>query len=136
MAEDANRDFRAVQAEGSRQRQWLEVLQLPQVFSEFLSQHELEMSQNQVNSPGKVDLWASGDGAWRAGEDKLYKSIKSEGSGIIYFKSSCMALPQFKSSPLEVPKLSQQSSFPAASHASSRGTNTLSPTCFPMKKTS
>lgn len=40
-----------------------EVLQLPQALSDFLSQHELEMSQNQANSPGKVDLWASADGA-------------------------------------------------------------------------
>lgn len=41
----------------------VEVLQLPQALSEFLSQHELEMSQNQANSPGKADLWVSGDGA-------------------------------------------------------------------------
>lgn len=52
----------------------VEVLPLPQVLSEFLSQHELETSQNQANSPGEVDLWASGDGAWRAGEDKVVEA--------------------------------------------------------------
>lgn len=34
----------------------VQVLQLPQALSEFPSQHELETSQNQANSPGKVDL--------------------------------------------------------------------------------
>lgn len=45
-----------------------------QALSEFLSQHELETSQNQANSPGEVDPWASGDGAWRAGEDKVVEA--------------------------------------------------------------
>lgn len=52
----------------------VEMLPLPQAFSEFLSQHELETSQNQANSPGDIDLWASGDGAWRAGEDKVVET--------------------------------------------------------------
>lgn len=50
------------------------MLPLPQAFSEFLSQHELETSQNQANSPGDIDLWASGDGTWRAGEDKAVET--------------------------------------------------------------
>lgn len=52
----------------------MEVLRLPQALSEFLSQHELETSQNRANSPGEAELWTSGDGAWRADEAEVIKA--------------------------------------------------------------
>lgn len=50
------------------------MLPLPQALSEFFSQHDLKTSQNQANNPGEGDLWADGDGAWRAGEDKVVEA--------------------------------------------------------------
>ena len=52
----------------------MEVLRLPQALSEFLSQPELETSQNRANGPGEAELWTSEDGAWRADEAEVVKA--------------------------------------------------------------